>query len=289
MAIETTCPRCQQRFKVADEHLGRSARCKKCNAKFRIAPGGGSLISEAMVSTRPARSPDAQAPLDRRTDVTQPMTTNREMVFSDGVQVGATVPADSVTASRGQVDAEAAQAGKDAVPAVWDVGDVILDTYDVKHVHEGGGMGLVYRVHHRDWDQAMAVKSPRPEYFATEAHKENFVRECLTWVGLGLHPNIVCCYYVRVLGGIPRVFAEYVEGGSLKEWIEGRKLYEGGHERSRARMLDIAIQFAWGLHYAHAKGLIHQDIKPANVMMSPDGTPKVTDFGLAQVTRQQRF
>src|SRR6266851_2154727 len=90
------------------------------------------------------------------------------------------------------------------------------------------------------------------------------------------------CYYVRRLGGIPRVFAEYVEGGSLKDWIDSGKLYEGGAEQARERILDIAIQFAWGLHYAHEQGLIHQDVKPANVMMTPDGTAKVSDVGLAR-------
>ncbi|MSR64890.1 MAG: serine/threonine protein kinase [Verrucomicrobiae bacterium] len=101
-------------------------------------------------------------------------------------------------------------------------------------------------------------------------------------MSLGLHPHIVSCYYVRRLGGIPRVFAEFVEGGSLHDWISRGKLYEGGTEKALERILDIAIQFAWGLHYAHDQGLVHHDVKPANVMMTPDGTAKVTDFGLAK-------
>ena len=168
----------------------------------------------------------------------------------------------------------------DNVPAEWNVGDVILDLYDVKQVFQGG-MGLVYRVHHRDWDEDIAVKSPRADFFQSQVQKENFVRECLAWISLGLHPHIVTCYCVRTLGGIPRVMAEYVEGGSLKDWIESRKLYEGDPKAAIKRILDVAIQFAWGLHFAHEKGLIHQDVKPANVLISPDGTAKVSDFGLA--------
>ena len=72
------------------------------------------------------------------------------------------------------------------------------------------------------------------------------------------------------------------EGGTLKEWIDSRKLYEGGQQESLKRILDVAIQMAWGLHYAHEQGLIHQDVKPANVLMMPDGTAKITDFGLAK-------
>lgn len=107
-------------------------------------------------------------------------------------------------------------------------------------------------------------------------------KECETWINLGLHPNIVSCYYVRTLGGIPRVFAEYVEGGSLKDWIDHKKLYEEGKDKVLERILDIAIQFAWGVQYAHEQGLIHQDVKPANVMMTVDGTVKATDFGLTK-------
>jgi serine/threonine protein kinase len=173
----------------------------------------------------------------------------------------------------------------DNVPAVWQVGDVILGKYEVKQVFAGGGMGLVYRVYHRDWDIDLAAKSPRPEFFQTQQHIENFEREAETWVNLGLHPHIVSCYYVRRLGGIPRIFAEYVEGGSLADWIRNRKLYEGSPENALQRILDIAIQFAWGLHYAHEKGLVHQDVKPANVLMMPDGTAKVSDFGLANARR----
>ena len=171
------------------------------------------------------------------------------------------------------------------MPPVWQVGDVILDLYEVKEVFTGGGMGLVYRVHHRNWDMDLAVKSPRPEFFQTQQQIENFEREAETWVNLGLHPHIVSCYYVRRLGGIPRIFAEYVEGGTLADWIRNGKLYAGSPENALQRILDIAIQFAWGLHYAHEKGLVHQDVKPANVLMMPDGTAKVSDFGLANARR----
>jgi WD40 repeat protein len=192
------------------------------------------------------------------------------------------VPSDEGTIPGPQPAAPEVAAAEADVPAVWSVGDVILDLYEVKQIYEGGGMGLVYRVRHRTWSVDMAVKSPRPEYFQSEAQKENFQREAETWVNLDLHPHIVSCHYVRRLGGIPRIFAEYVEGGSLSQWIREGKLYEGGPQQALQRILDIAIQMAWGLHFAHQQGLVHQDVKPANVMMTPDGIAKVTDFGLAR-------
>jgi serine/threonine protein kinase len=173
----------------------------------------------------------------------------------------------------------------ETVPAVWEVGDLILDKYEVRQIFTGGGMGLVYRVYHRDWGIDLAVKSPRPEYFRTEEHIKNFEREADTWVNLGQHPHTVSCCYVRRLGGIPRIFAEFVDGGSLADWIRSRRLYEGGPEKTMVRILDIAIQFAWGLQYAHDRELIHQDVKPGNVLLTNDGTVKVTDFGLVNALR----
>lgn len=172
-------------------------------------------------------------------------------------------------------------AAETAIEEDWKAGDVILDLYEVKGVLGEGGFGKVYRVHHTGWNIDLAVKTPRLDRL-DEVGKANFRTEAETWVSLGLHPHTVGCYYVRDLGGIPRVFAEFVDGGSLSDWIRDGRLYEAGPERALERMLDIAIQFAWGLHYAHEQGLVHQDVKPANVMVAPDGTAKVTDFGLAR-------
>ncbi|HEY3382789.1 MAG TPA: protein kinase [Vicinamibacterales bacterium] len=167
------------------------------------------------------------------------------------------------------------------VPLVWNAGDVILGFYEVTKVHQSGGMGLVYRVRHRGWQTDLAVKAPRPEFFRTETDVATFERECETWINLGLYPHIVSCYYVRRLGGVPRVFAEYVDGGSLQDWISSRRLYADDPHAALLRALDLAIQFAWGLHFAHDQGLIHQDVKPGNVLVTTAGIAKVTDFGLA--------
>lgn len=166
------------------------------------------------------------------------------------------------------------------VPLTWNAGDVILDLYEVKGELGKGGMGVVYRVHHRQWNIDLAVKTPLPEALQKAGSLENFLREAQAWVDLGLHPHIVTCYYVRRLGEMPRVFAECMEGGSLKNWMEDGRLYAGGEQDALKRILDCAIQFAWGLGYAHEKGLVHQDVKPANALMTPDGMLKVTDFGL---------
>jgi len=167
-------------------------------------------------------------------------------------------------------------------PRDWKIGDVILDTYEVRAVYSTGGMGLVFRVFHRGWQIELAVKRPRSELFALENAKEGFVRECETWIELGFHTHIVGCYYVRNIDAIPHVFIEYAEGGSLRDWIQSGRLYEGGPEVVLARIMDIAIQMASGLHYAHERGYVHQDVKPANVLLDANGTAKISDFGLAR-------
>ncbi|MFF2324878.1 MULTISPECIES: WD40 repeat domain-containing serine/threonine protein kinase [unclassified Streptomyces] len=164
---------------------------------------------------------------------------------------------------------------------VWQPGEVVLDLYEVLDDVRSGGMGTVQRVRHLGWNVDLAVKTPRPERVASPEGRRRFEAEAGTWVGLGLHPHTVNCAYVRTVGGVPRVFAEWVDGGDLAEAVAGGRLYEGGSRAALARVLDVAVQTAWGLQHAHDTGLVHQDVKPANVMLEPDGIAKVTDFGLA--------
>ncbi|MEV6638558.1 protein kinase [Amycolatopsis sp. NPDC051371] len=167
---------------------------------------------------------------------------------------------------------------------MWSPGDVVLGVYEVRDVVTTGGMGLVYRVWHRQWGMELAVKTPRQELVASPADAERFEAEAETWVGLGAHPHVVSCAYVRRVDGTPRVFAEWAGGGSLAEAVRDRALYGDGHRPAVRRILDLAIQTAWGLGHAHERGVIHQDVKPANVMLDTGGAAKVTDFGLANVT-----
>lgn len=164
----------------------------------------------------------------------------------------------------------------------WQVGDVVLDLYEVLDAVHSGGMGVVHRVRHRGWNIDLAVKTPRAQAVASPRARQRFEEEAGTWVDLGLHPHTVNCAYVRTLDGLPRVFAEWVDGGSLADAVAGGRLYEGGPRAALARVLDVAVQTAWGLLHAHDSGLVHQDVKPANVMLEPDATAKVTDFGLAR-------
>ena len=175
----------------------------------------------------------------------------------------------------------------DPPKGVWQAGEVLLNgmcqvlPLSPNQLYAEGGVGVVQRVRRRDWNVDLIVKSPKPGVVTTESGKENFERECQTWIELGLHANIVSCYFVRRIDGIPRLFAEYAPDGTLRDWISNKRIYTGSPLEIQARLIDIAIQFAWGLEHAHSQGLLHLDVKPGNVMTSGT-TIKVTDFGLSK-------
>ena len=159
--------------------------------------------------------------------------------------------------------------------SVWEPGDVILDTYEVEDVISGG-MGHVYIANHNKWNVKLAIKSPNEMMLSDRDFFARILREANSWTELGLHPNIAYCYFVRNIEDVPHIVVEYVDGGNLRQWIEDGKCID-----YRAN-LDLAIQFCHGMEYAHSKGMVHRDIKSANVLMTKDGTLKITDFGLVR-------
>ncbi|MFJ3405973.1 protein kinase [Promicromonospora sp. NPDC090134] len=164
----------------------------------------------------------------------------------------------------------------------WRPGDVLLDLYEVVRGKAKGAMGVVYRVHHPVWGIDLAVKVPRGALLHSPDAVREFENEAETWAGLGVHPHVVNCAYVRRIENTPAVFAEWASGGSLAEAVRSGRLYADDPVGS---VLDVAIQSAWGLAFAHGQGMVHQDVKPANLMLTADGTVKVTDFGLARMRR----
>ena len=252
--LTVRCPGCGAvSDRVPSALAGRTVRCPRCAARFAV-------------STHP---PDPEpAPTIPDADAPQP-------TVAEAGAVAATVPEEAALAP---TRAEAPDAGAPATSGgiAWEPGEVVLGLYEVQGVLGQGGMGRVYRVRHRGWDLDLAVKAPLAAVLDASGGADLFEREAETWVNLGLHAHVVTCHYVRRVSGIPLVFAEYVDGGSLHDAIRARRV------ESAEAILDVAIQFAWGLHHAHEQGLVHRDVKPANVMLTSDGIAKVTDFGLAR-------
>ncbi|MGD9369491.1 MAG: protein kinase, partial [Desulfobacteraceae bacterium] len=184
----------------------------------------------------------------------------------------------AVTAKKSEPASDAVQADGQQVWSakslpVWQPGDLISGVYKVEEVR-AGGMGRVYMCRHEKWRVKVALKSPNEMMLSDKALFARILREAEAWTELGMHPNIAYCYFVHTIDEVPHIVVEYVDGGSLEEWIQEGKCID------YRTNLDLAIQFCHAMEHAHLKGMIHRDIKPQNVLMTRDGTLKVTDFGL---------
>ncbi|GEM_PF-5246609 len=159
-------------------------------------------------------------------------------------------------------------------------GSILLNRFRVDRLIAEGGIGAVYLVHQIPDGHPFAVKIIPEAGIRNTDIRCSFIHELRLWMDLPSHPNLTACRFFRSIDGNITVFAEYASGGSLKDWIRGDEL------TSFAMILDLAIQIARGIHAAHECGVIHQDIKPANVLISGDRIAKVTDFGLSRTLHE---
>ena len=154
-------------------------------------------------------------------------------------------------------------------------GKILADKYKVIEVVGKGGMGIVYKAEDIKLKRKVALKFLPPELIQDEEAKERFILEAQSAAALS-HPNICTIHEINEENGRSFIAMEYVKGHSLRAKID-----KGPLEEQEA--LDIAIQLSEALDEAHKKGIIHRDIKSANVMMTEKGQAKIMDFGLAKV------
>ena len=151
-----------------------------------------------------------------------------------------------------------------------------IGNYTVTEALGYGGMGIVYRVKHATLDRTYALKMLLPDLVADDPEAgELFLREARLASRIR-HPNIVDVFDFGYAKRRPYLVMELIAGKSLHE----RLLRE--HALQPAEVISIARQLASALAAAHAAGVIHADLKPSNVLVSPDGTVKLLDFGLAR-------
>jgi serine/threonine protein kinase len=162
------------------------------------------------------------------------------------------------------------------------VGDWIGGRFQIFDVHEGG-MSLVYVVNDQmngPGPQVVALKTLRTELLRSRVRVSRFATECRLWVQLGEHPNIVRAHSVEIFDGRPYVVLELIPGGDLHRWIGTPRL-------DLTQALRFGYQFCLGMEHALRQGLhCHRDIKPGNLMVTEQGTLKITDFGLARISEE---
>jgi serine/threonine protein kinase len=150
-----------------------------------------------------------------------------------------------------------------------------LGSYRVTECLGAGGMGEVYLALDTRLDRKVALKVLAPEMDANREWQQRFLREAQAASRLN-HPNIVTIYDIGEANGVHYIAMEYIRGKALNEMIP-----PGGMQAADAAR--VAAGIARALGKAHAAGVIHRDVKPANVMIADDGQVKVLDFGLAKV------
>lgn len=160
----------------------------------------------------------------------------------------------------------------------WEPGKILLGDYRIERFLGRGGMGTVYLVScSRVPGLELAVKTLLPTRMGDQETQQQFIRELKTWMDLPAHPNLAACRFFRTIENRSAIFNEYVSGGTLSDWIYEHKLLV------IKDILRVTVEIAWGLQALHERNIIHQDFKPANVLMTPEGVPKITDYGLARV------
>ena len=156
-----------------------------------------------------------------------------------------------------------------------EAGRVLGRRYEIISEIGSGGMANVYKARDQKLDRLVAIKVLKQEFTMDNTILEKFRKEALAAGGLN-HPNIVSVYDMGHELGSEYIVMELIDGITLKEYIRKR-----GHLTSE-EIIKISIRVAEALKAAHENGIIHRDIKPQNIMVTPSGEVKVTDFGIAK-------
>ena len=138
-----------------------------------------------------------------------------------------------------------------------------------------GGMGLVYRAFDRQLNREVAIKTVTEGFVGDQEMLQRFYREAAK-TGALKHPNIVIVHDLGEQDGFPYIVMEYLSGDPLD------KVIQSGKSQPLAFKLKIIEQVCYALGYAHRNDVIHRDVKPANVIVQPDGVVKLLDFGIAR-------
>jgi WD40 repeat protein len=156
-----------------------------------------------------------------------------------------------------------------------------LGDYELREILGRGGMGVVFRAHHRGLKRTVALKVIASGELASAAAKARFRREAEAAAALD-HPNIVPIYEIGEHSGWPYFSMRLVEGRTLAEVVA-----RGPVDSKEAASLVATL--ARALHHAHQRGVLHRDIKPENVILDDLGQPHLTDFGLARRFDDERL
>jgi serine/threonine protein kinase len=149
-----------------------------------------------------------------------------------------------------------------------------LGSYEIVEKIGAGGMGAVYKGYQSALGRYVAIKILPPQTAGDPAFAERFAQEARA-IGKLRHPNIVTAFDFAHEGDIAYLVSDYIDGGTLADQL--------GSPLPLDYTIQLLTPIAAALDYAHARGIVHRDIKPQNILMTHDGMPVLTDFGLAKI------
>ena len=156
---------------------------------------------------------------------------------------------------------------------------LLIGPYEILEKLDQGGMGAVYRGRHQQMDRLVAIKVLGAELKKSESARKRFDREVKAAARL-IHPNIVTAFDAASKKGRAYLVMELVEGRDLQRQVE----LNGPTEIGLA--IELMVQLATGLQFAHTQGIVHRDIKPRNLMLLEGIQLKILDFGIARIRRE---
>jgi tRNA A-37 threonylcarbamoyl transferase component Bud32 len=154
--------------------------------------------------------------------------------------------------------------------------------YQIDEMSGEGAMARVYKAYDPKIDRTLAIKALKSHLLADDEYRARFLREA-KGAGILSHPNIVTVFDVGEEDRQPYIAMEWVDGPTLADLLKGGKTF------TPRQIVEIGIQLARALDYAHKKGIIHRDVKPGNIMLVHDTlTVKVADFGICRINETEQ-
>jgi serine/threonine protein kinase len=269
--IVVACPACRQKLKVSDDLLGKRVKCPGCGRAI-VAPATGAG-RPAPVAV-PVKVPPSPGP--------RPAVEN-DRILPPKASVGQQPAADSSSGEDTDAgllanpDSDRSAELTDFLAPPQGPGEIgQLGPYRILAVLGRGGMGVVFRAEDPQLRRPVALKAMLPSLATSPKARERFFREARAAAALK-HPNVVTIFQVGEDRNAPFLAMEFLEGESLEQRLqrEGRLPV--------AEVLRIGGEIARGLAAAHERGLVHRDVKPANIWLEgKEGHVKILDFGLAR-------
>jgi WD40 repeat protein len=237
------------------------AACPSCQERAAVVPGDSFVKLLCSAHAHTGRQPDTVTEGAAQVPTPRPLS----IAAGEPITTASAAPAES-----GMLEAA------DVLPPEL----TRHERYHIRRLLGEGGMGAVYEAEHRVMQRPVALKVINRAYTANPAAVERFRREVRAAARLS-HPNIVTTHDAEDAGDSHFLVMEYVEGVSL-----ARRVKERG-PLPVAEACDYVRQAALGLQHAHERGMVHRDVKPGNLILCPDGTVKLLDFGLAMLTAER--